>query len=193
MSKHWTPNKPTVVLKPSRIRRDPVRPANEAPPARRTARRSDETELWFGVTGVLLIAGTIVLAIVAISIATFTRDDPAAAASAERFGQCYDGGANCVVDGETIFVRGQKLTIAGMDAPQIQGARCDVERSRGIDAAVRLADLLNRGPVSVGPAFRDDFGRVVRKVEVKGQDVRRTMVDLGLARRFDGRNRGWCG
>ena len=89
--------------------------------------------------------------------------------------------------------RAQKVEIAGVEAPQIQDARCDAERSRGIDAAVRLADLLNSGKVSVGAPFRDPYGRAVRKVQVDGEDVAGTMVEAGVAREYDGKPQGWCG
>jgi endonuclease YncB( thermonuclease family) len=160
----------------------------------RTAVRSREQEMWFGIAGVLLFAAAITAATVGISAATLFNADPAAEAQAARFNQCYNAdGPNCVLDGDTIYVRGVKVTVAGMVAPQIQDARCDAERSRGIDAAVRLADLLNSGRVTVSGPFRDPYGRNVRKVEVKGRDVGTAMINAGVARTFDGLNKGWCG
>ena len=97
-----------------------------------------------------------------------------------------------MLDGDTIYISGERVAIAGMEAPRIQGARCDAERSHGIDAAIRLADLLNSGNVTVSTVFRDDYGRDVRKVKVKGHEVRNAMIDLGVARRYDGKNKGWC-
>jgi micrococcal nuclease len=192
MSKHWKPGKKTVelrpVARPSRIRRDPVRIEEK-----KVQERSEEREIWGGVAGVLLMAAAVVAVIVGISIATFSRYDPAAEAKSERFGQCNNAdGPNCVLDGDTIYVGGQKVQIAGIAAPQIQGAQCDTERSRGIDAAVRLADLLNSGKVTVSPAFRDEYGRGVRSVQVKGRDVAERMINIGLARRYFGERPGWC-
>jgi micrococcal nuclease len=192
VSKHWNPGKTPVALKPSRIRRDPVRIVSDIPSVRRVARRSDERETWFGIAGVMLFAAVIVAAIVAVSWATLFRDDPAAAAEDARFGQCYNGGSNCVIDGDTIQVHGQKLTIAGIDAPRIRDASCDAERSHGIDAAVLLAELLNRGRVTVGPTYINEFGRAVRTVQVKGKDVGKAMVDAGVARKYRAERKGWC-
>jgi endonuclease YncB( thermonuclease family) len=149
--------------------------------------------MWSGVTGVLLFAAAIAVVIVAIGAVTFFRDDPEAAARARRFGQCYNGGANCVIDGGAIYVQGVRVEIAGIEAPSIQNAKCDAERTRGIDAAVRLADLLNSGRVSVSAAFRDASGRDVRKITVNDEDVAETLIDAGAARKSDGQGQGWCG
>ena len=193
MSKHWNPAKPRVALKPSRIRRDPVRLVSDVPATRKKRAYSSEREMWFGMTGVVLFASAIAVVIVGISVATFTRDDPGAAARAGRFGQCYDSdGPNCVLDGDTIYVRGRRVEIAGIEAPRIQGSGCADERTRGIDAAVRLADQLNGGQVTLGVPFRDPSGRAVRMVEVNGSNLGEQMIAAGLARRA-GDPQGWCG
>jgi endonuclease YncB( thermonuclease family) len=193
MSKPWTPPKHTAKLKPSRIRREPVQLVPDVPAAaaRKPVRLSDREQMWFGVTGVLLFAAALTALIVGIAIATLTHDDPDAAARARRFAQCYEGGQNCVVDGNTIFVRGQRVEIAGVTAPEIRGAQCDAERDRGIDTAVKLAAFLNSGSVAVGQPFRE-YGREVRKVEVKGRDVGDWMIAASLAREDRGGKQSWC-
>jgi endonuclease YncB( thermonuclease family) len=190
------PLRKTVDLKPparpSRIRRDPIRLSSSAPAERKAAPRTEEQEMWLGVAGIIFVATALVVAILGISIATIFHDDPAAAARAQQFGQCYNGGTNCVVDGDTIQVGGVKVQIAGIEAPHIDDARCEAERDHGIDTAVRLAEILNGGNVTVSPAFRDSYGREVRKVEVKGQDVGYRMIGAGLAREYLGDRGSWC-
>ena len=186
MSKPWKPGRQTVALRPSRIRRDPV--ALE----KKVEASSREREILGGVAGVLLFALAIVAIIVGISVATLSKYDPAAAAAAARFNQCYNGGANCVIDGDTIYVAGEKVEIAGIAAPQIQAAACADERNRGIDAAIGLADRLNGGKVTVGGPIRDPSGREVRKVAVDGRDVAAAMVGAGLARDDSSAPRSWC-
>ena len=194
MSKHFAPPARKTPLKPSRIRRQPVKLVPDAPAAatRKPVRLSDSEQMWFGVTGVLIFAAAIVVLTVAAAIFTFTRDDPAAA-KGPRFAQCYNAnGSDCVQDGDTITVGGQRVEIAGIVAPAIQGARCDAERDKGIEAAMGLASLLNRGQVTVSPPARDTNGRVAQSVQVNGTDVGQSMINLGLARPDDGSNRGWC-
>jgi len=100
-----------------------------------------------------------------------------------QFSQCYNAqGPNCVLDGGTIYADNQRVEIAGIDAPGIRDAKCDVEHDRGIEAASQLALLLNSGPVSIGKPYRDGItGRTVRKVEVKGRDVALTMIGQNMA------------
>ena len=195
MSMHWKPEgkaKPVVMGK-SRIRRDPVQLEPQTPSARKTVRRTSEQEMWFGVTGVLLMAGAIVAATVGISIATYTKIDAASAAQERRFNQCYNAvGPNCVVDGDTISVGGVRMQIAGLDSPGIQSARCESERSQGIVAALKLADLLNGGRVTISGSFRDRTGREVRTVRVKDRDVASAMIDAGVAHAYLGAPRNWC-
>ena len=194
MSKHWTPKRKPVVLRPkgSRIRREPVRLSGSVAPEKpRTAVRTREQEMWGGVAGVALIAIALVAVIVGVSIATISRVDPVADARALQYDQCYNGGQNCVVDGNTIYVAGQKVAIAGVDAPRIEGAACSDERTRGIDAATRLAGFLNGGAVTLSEPF-PEYGREVRAVEVKGRDVGQWMIGAGIARESLGQKSNWC-
>jgi micrococcal nuclease len=198
VSKHWKPKKQTVTLdgaapRVSRIRRDPVRQPSPAE-LKKAELKKAEREIWGGVSGVMLYGAVLAVIIVGVAIATVFRDDPDAARRARMFRQCYESdGPNCVVTGDTIYVAGQKLRIAGIEAPQIDHARCPEERGRGIDSAVRLADLLNSGKVSVGPAFRDSAGREVRSVELDGLDLGQRMIDEGIAKPADGSSTDWCG
>ena len=154
--------------------------------------RTREEEMWLGIAGIILFALIVAAVIVGVSAATLFHDDPAADARATQFDQCYNGGANCVVDGDTIYVAGEKVVIAGIAAPAINEAACPDERSRGIDSAVELANLLNSGTVTLGSPYRDGYGRTVRSVEVKGEDVGQRMLDAGLAREYDGTRLNYC-
>lgn len=178
--------KPVELAPGSRIRRQPapVQTALEPP--------TPQQEVLTGIAGMVLFAIALAVLIIGISVATIFHVDPRAAARAAQFGQCYDAeGSNCVLDGDTIYVQGQKTDIAGLTAPRIQGAKCDDERSRGIDAAVRLASLLNGGKVSIGPSVREPDGQLRQKVEVGGNDVAPAMIGAGMARDY-GNSDGWC-
>jgi endonuclease YncB( thermonuclease family) len=186
-------------VRPSRIRREPVRlseSAAEIDPrkARALEARARKLEVRYGIIGVLAIAAVLAAVVIGISAATFSKYDPAAAAAAARWGQCYNGDrTHCVLDGDSIYFEGSKVQIAGIAAPRIQGGACDAERSRGIDAATRLAALLNSGTVSVGAPFQDAYGRAVSKVQVGGQDVGQAMIAAEVARQYEGDKYDWCG
>lgn len=200
MSKHWKPGGETALVRPSRIRRDSVplpgsRIRRAPPPVQKKVEPpSEEREIWTGIAGVLLICAAIAALTVGVSVATIIRGDPNAAARAARFGQCYNApGPNCVLDGDTIEFAGQRLEIAGIVTPKIDGAGCPRERERGIDAAVRLADLLNRGTVATAGDERESDGTMRTKVEVDGFDVGVAMVNAGVARNSGDGPGSWCG
>lgn len=178
--------------RPSRIRRDPVLRI-DAKAAAKAAAISEERQIWGGVAGILLFAVAIAVAVVGISIATWFHDDPEAAARAARFDQCYNAdGPNCVADGSNITVEGKKVLIAGLETPRIDNAACPEERDRGINAALQLANLLNGGKVTVGAAVHDSNGEMRQKVEVNGQDVGAAMVGAGVARDPAMGAADWC-
>lgn len=182
-------------MAPSRIRRKMpllAEPVLDPRDEKQRELRKRELEMWGGVTGVVLFATAIAMLVVAIGAFTFFRSDPEAEARAKRFNQCYNAtGPNCVLDGNTIYIQRERVQIAGLESPRIQGAECAAERAKGVSAAVALADLLNRGKVTANPAFRDAQGREVRKVAVNGEDVAATMIDAGVARK-PGETADWC-
>jgi micrococcal nuclease len=198
VSKHWNPRRPTVDLGASRIRREPVRPSRiRRDPVRQEKQvqiASEEREIWGGIAGIVLLAIALAVATFGISAATISHRDASTAGDDGHFGQCVTAyGPDCVFDADTIRINGEQLKIAGIAAPKIQDAKCDDEKTGGIEAAVKLADILNSGEVTAGPSFRDDYGRIVRKVQVKGDDVGQALISAGLVRRYDGLDPGWCG
>ena len=111
------------------------------------------------------------------------------------FGLCHTGGGtNCVVDGDTIWLGGEKIRIADIDTPETHPPRCAQEARLGEAATRRLRQLLNGGAVSLRPIDRDEdnYGRKLRIVLVDGRSVGDTLVDEGLARPYRGGRRPWC-
>lgn len=118
-------------------------------------------------------------------------------ASGQRasFGYChFGGGYNCVVDGDTIWFKGDKIRVADIDAPETHDYRCDSEKALGDRATNRLHDLLEAGPITLRTIDRDEdtYGRKLRIVLVNGQSVGDTLVSEGLARYYGGGRRPWC-
>lgn len=113
-----------------------------------------------------------------------------------RFSICHEGGGgNCVVDGDTIWLRGTKIRIADIDAPEIHDFRCPEEKALGDRATERLHELLQGGTLTLGSIGRgdDQFGRKLRIVMVDGASVGEALVGEGLARWYGGGRRSWCG
>ncbi len=112
-----------------------------------------------------------------------------------HFGFCHVGGGyNCVVDGDTLYLKGVKIRIADIDAPETHEPKCADEKSLGDRATQRLIQLVNSGEVTLAPIDRDEdsYGRKLRIVRVDGESVGDTLVDDGLARWYRGGRRPWC-
>lgn len=139
----------------------------------------------------------------AAGVAWFALPDlPRPAAPASRapvrasFGFCHSGGGtDCVVDGDTFRMAGERIRIADIDTPETHPARCPQEAERGEAATRRLHALLNQGAISLEAIDRDTdrYGRKLRIVSVDGAGVGETLITEGLARPYKGgRRAGWC-
>jgi endonuclease YncB( thermonuclease family) len=73
--------------------------------------------------------------------------------------------------------------------------RCAEEARLGAAATARLRALLNAGPVTLESIDRDTdrYGRKLRVVTRGGESLGGVLVDEGLARRYGGGRRSWCG
>lgn len=100
---------------------------------------------------------------------------------------------NCVVDGDTWWQGGEKLRLADIDAPEIGSPKCEAERRLGERAKARLLELLNSGEVTIERQGRDRYGRTLAVVTIDGRSVGAQLIAEGLARRWDGARRSWCG
>ncbi|QLC23531.1 thermonuclease family protein [Parasphingopyxis sp. CP4] len=118
-------------------------------------------------------------------------------AAAERisFSICGIGQRiNCVVDGDTIWMRGEKIRLLGIDTPELSPSRCAEEERLGQAAKRRLHGLLNSGVVTLERDGRDQdrYGRLLRRVYVDGNPVGPTLIREGLARPYGNGRRSWC-
>lgn len=111
-----------------------------------------------------------------------------------KFGLCdKGGGTNCVVDGQSFFLAGKAIRVAGIVAPATHSARCDGESLLGWAAAERLQKILGGGRLTTRPVppGHDGNGRELREVRIDGRDVGQLLIAAGLARPA-GQNDGWC-
>ena len=102
---------------------------------------------------------------------------------------------NCVIDGDTIRYGGIKIRLEDIDAPEVFSPRCASEARLGERAAERLLHLMNSGPFQLVSGERDEdrYGRKLRTIERGGRSLGEMLVAEGLARRWEGGRRSWCG
>lgn len=114
-----------------------------------------------------------------------------------RFTICDGGGGarNCVIDGDTIRLGGEKVRLIGLDAPEIFSPSCSQERAIGIMARQELLHALNNGPFQVmryRGDNRDVYGRKLRVVERDRKPLAGQLIAKGLATPGRSDSTAWC-
>ena len=115
--------------------------------------------------------------------------------AAATFALCADGPRiNCVVDGDTFWINGEKVRLADINAPETHQAGCPAERELGEQATLRLIALLNAGPFTLEIEGRgeDRYGRQLRVARRGGRSLGQQLVGEGLAEPWRGRRSDWC-
>ena len=104
------------------------------------------------------------------------------------------GGTNCVVDGDSIWLDGEKIRVADIDAPETHPPRCPTEAAIGERATQRLHQLVNAGPFTISRVDRDTdrYGRKLRVLTRDGRSLGDVLVSEGLARTWSGSREPWC-
>ena len=94
---------------------------------------------------------------------------------------------HCVHDGDTIWWNGEKMRLADIDTPELNG-QCPYERALAKQARDRLVELLNTHSIHIERVGADRYGRTLVRLPVVSQ----ALVREGLAREWSGRREGWC-
>ena len=93
-------------------------------------------------------------------------------------------GRATAIDGDTLDIRGQRIRLHGVDAPE-SAQTCQNDRSQpyrcGKQAAFALADKIGARPVSCTPKDRDRYGRVVAVCRLGRIDLNGWLVEQGHA------------
>lgn len=179
------------------------RPANVLPfqPAARKRKAGQRKSIWNRTWpyAVLLLAPVAGIGIAwfwqAAPLVTFPAAEPANEQYSVTFSRCSGPiRVTCVVDGDTIWLEGEKIRIADVNTPEISSPDCPAERALGERATSRLTSMLNEGGFSLETIDRDEdrFGRKLRIVTRDGESLGETLVAEGLAEEWTGSRRSWC-
>ena len=96
----------------------------------------------------------------------------------------------CVHDGDSIVLEKERIRIADIDTPELNG-KCAYESRLAIRSRNRLAQLLGDG-FKVHREGKDRYGRTLAIITVNGRSVGDMLVSEGLARTWSGRREQWC-
>ena len=159
------------------------------------AKKKGPSALTVIATGLALGGGLGGAAIYYPTIATLVPINAVSESYAARFGFCHTGGGtNCVVDGDTFWMDGEKVRVSDIDAPETHPPHCPLEADLGRRATTRLQALLNEGPFELEAGMRDQdrYGRKLRLVIRDGESLGQKLIDEGLAREWTGSRQPWC-
>ncbi len=150
------------------------------------------------------IAAAAVVAVGALGWVLFDRGIPlvpsdiAEAPSGEvtaRFSMCGRDRYTCVVDGDTIWWKGENLRLQSYDTPEpyedICGGNAEVALAKR--ASARLLQLLNANSFTIETFGVDATGvRRLATIRIAGRDVGDILIGEGLARRWPDGEEFWC-
>ncbi len=159
-------------------------------------------------TGISAFAVLLVALPLAAFVAVFTFDGPPVSSAAvfsgqtlaadpfsTHFSRCGTGARySCVVDGDTLWFKGEKVRVADINTPEISSPDCSFELKLGEQATERFIALLNQGAFDLVQVERDEdrYGRKLRVVTRGGRSLGEQLVTEGLAERWTGHRRNWC-
>lgn len=100
----------------------------------------------------------------------------------------------CVVDGDTIWLKGEKIRIMGYDTPEPFTNICGGERERLLaeKASDRLIELLSHSESTIERRGQDRYGRTLAVIRVDGVSVGDILISEGLARSWPDGHEFWC-
>lgn len=121
----------------------------------------------------------------------------AGSGTAEPMKKCSGQERNtCLVDGDTIWLDGKKLRMAGYDTPEPQSQRCGGEKEVALarQATARVLELLNTKPWTVEYSGDvDNTGsRELITIHIEGRDLGDILIEERLARKWPDGDEFWC-
>ena len=99
------------------------------------------------------------------------------------------------IDGDKLRDGKEVIRIMGLDAPEIEHAKCDAERALGQRAKARLEQLMATGPVVIERSDKKDrSGQTLARVLIAGRDAAAILIEERLAAPWDGGpiSPSWC-
>lgn len=129
---------------------------------------------------------------VGVFFAAYQTDTTPAVSGANPVPVCGSGVRyTCVVDGDTLWFKGEKIRLLGIDTPEMNG-KCRAERMQALHARDALVKLVSNATIKVRRSAVDRYGRTLAKVYANDIGVGEALITQDLARRWDGRRRSWC-
>ena len=100
----------------------------------------------------------------------------------------------CAVDGDTIWIEGEKLRLLDIDTPEMPGhAECKREERLAVEARDRLRELMATGYEIEWSGESGYYGRELVTIKLAdGRDAGAVLISEGLAQPWPNEGNIWC-
>ena len=98
----------------------------------------------------------------------------------------------CTVDGDTVWLRGEKIRLKGIDAPEVSQPKCGSEAALAARATSRLGYILSANEWVISRSGKDRYGRTLAQFWIGNKTAGDMLVKEGLARKWRGHKEDWC-
>lgn len=100
----------------------------------------------------------------------------------------------CVVDGDTIWLDGEKIRLMGFDTPEPTTNVCGGSREKVLagKATQRLIELLTTNEFTLERHGKDRHKRTLAVLQISGKNVGDVLISEGLARSWPNGAEFWC-
>jgi endonuclease YncB( thermonuclease family) len=109
-------------------------------------------------------------------------------------GNRAERGLTCAVDGDTLWIEGEKLRLLDIDTPEKPGhAECEREERLAVEARDRLRELMAMGYQIEWSGESGYYGRELVTITLTdGRDAGEVLIAEGLAQPWPNEGNIWC-
>ena len=103
---------------------------------------------------------------------------------------------NCIVDGDTFWLQGEKYRLYGVDTPEkFPLSKCKFEHAKALEATNFLVDIFTNSVLRHDKIGLDVYDRILVKTYADKKSVTRIIIESGLGVEYKSENRDrdiWC-
>ena len=97
----------------------------------------------------------------------------------------------CIVDGDTVWIDGEKIRLLGIDAPELR-SQCAIEKRKAALATDRLRTILSDNTFTIERTGHDRYGRTLAHLRIGKTTAGQMMIEGDFARPWRGHSVDWC-
>lgn len=159
----------------------------------RRRRRSAPNPATRVVLQILMLASVVAAAVIGKDHVSHPVKSVSTPVQRAHFTTCGSGKRHtCIVDGDTVWFRGEKMRLYGINAPELSSPFCQKEARLAKTATLQLKTILNTHAWSITRYGKDRYGRTLSQFNIGETTAGDMLIAKGLAHKWRGFKRSWC-